>query len=261
MRPLILLSNDDSVNASGLEALIEMLSPFGDLFVVAPDVPRSGASHALTVTTPITVDKVRESEGLAIYSCSGTPTDCVKVAMSCLLPRQPDLMVSGINHGSNSSVSVIYSGTMGAALEAAMLGMPSIGFSLCDHSLDADFSASVRYGKVIVQEVMTNGMPKGITLNVNIPALPFDKIKGIRICRQNKGMWNEDFIMKPDPVTGEKLYWLTGYYHNEEAGAEGTDETALSNGYISIVPTHFDMTSYEFIGEIKRFEKLYNSMV
>jgi 5'-nucleotidase len=190
MKPLILISNDDSVNALGLKALISMLSPLGDLFVVAPDVPRSGASHALTVTSPITVNKIRESEGLVIYACSGTPTDCVKVAMSCLIPRQPDLMVSGINHGSNSSVSVIYSGTMGAAIEAAMLGMPSIGFSLCNHSMDADFSASIIYGKTIVREVLTNGMPKGISLNVNIPDLPFDKIKGIKVCRQNKGMWN-----------------------------------------------------------------------
>jgi 5'-nucleotidase len=255
-RPLILLSNDDSVNASGLEALITMLSPFGDLFVVAPDVPRSGASHALTVTSPITVDKVRESKGLTVYACSGTPTDCVKVAMSCLIPRMPDLMVSGINHGSNSSVSVIYSGTMGAAIEAAMLGMPSIGFSLCDHSEDADFSASIRYGEMIAREVLENGIPKGITLNVNIPNLPFDEIKGIQICRQNKGMWNEDFVMKPDPDTGEQLYWLTGYYHNEEAGASGTDETALSSGYVSIVPTHFDLTAYDVIGKMKRFETL-----
>jgi 5'-nucleotidase len=246
------------VNAPGLKALIEMLSPFGDLFVVAPDVPRSGASHALTVTTPITVDKIQESEGLVVYACSGTPTDCVKLAMSCLLSRRPDLMVSGINHGSNSSVSVIYSGTMGAAIEATMLGMPSIGFSLCDHSLDADFSAAIKYGKIIVQDVLTNGIPKGITLNVNVPALPSNEIKGIQICRQNKGMWNEDFIMKPDPATGEQLYWLTGYYHNEESGAEGTDETALSNGYISIVPTHFDFTAYDVINEMKRFEKLYN---
>jgi 5'-nucleotidase len=252
------VSNDDSVNAPGLNALIEMLAPVGDLFVVAPDVPRSGASHSLTVTTPITLNKLRESKGLEVYECSGTPTDCVKVAMSCLLPRLPDLMVSGINHGSNSSVSVIYSGTMGAAIEATMLGMPAIGFSLCDHSLDADFSAAIKYGKVIVHEILTNGIPKGITLNVNIPALPFDEIKGIQICRQNKGMWNEDFIMKPDPATGEKLYWLTGYYHNEEAEAEGTDETALSNGYISIVPTHYDFTAYHVIDEMKKFENLYD---
>jgi 5'-nucleotidase len=256
MRPLILVSNDDSVKAAGLNALIEMLEPFGDLFVVAPDIPRSGASHALTVTTPITVNKIQESDCLTIYACSGTPTDCVKVAMSCLIPRQPDLMVAGINHGSNSSVSVIYSGTMGAAIEAAMLGIPSIGFSLCDHSSDADFSASIKYGKIIVTEIMANGIPKGITLNINIPALPFDEIKGIKVCRQNKGMWNEDFIMNPNPVTGENLYWLTGYYHNEESGAEDTDETALSKAYISIVPTHFDLTAYDFIGEMKRLEKL-----
>jgi 5'-nucleotidase len=233
-----------------------MLSPYGDLFVVAPDVPRSGASHALTVTQPIKVDIVRETENLRVYSCSGTPTDCVKVALSCLVPRQPDLMVSGINHGSNASVSVIYSGTMGAALEAAMLGIPSLGFSLCDHSLDADFTASIKYGEIIIKEILKNGMPKGITLNVNIPALPFDEIKGIKICRQNKGNWHEDFELKKDPVTGEELYWLSGFYHNEEAGAEGTDETALSKGYISVVPTHFDMTAYDFIDTIKQFEAL-----
>jgi 5'-nucleotidase len=256
MRPLILLSNDDSVKATGLQALIDMLTPFGDLFVVAPDVPRSGASHALTVTTPLTVEKITDTERLTVYACSGTPTDCVKVATSCLLPRRPDLMVSGINHGSNASVSVIYSGTMGAAIEAAMLGIPSIGFSLCNHAPDADFAASVKYGQAIIRDVLTNGLPKNITLNVNIPDLPFDEIKGIRICRQNKGMWNEDFIMKPHPVTGECLYWLTGYYHNEEAGAEDTDETALSEGYISIVPTHFDFTAYESIAEMKRMEHL-----
>jgi 5'-nucleotidase len=232
-----------------------MLAPFGDLFVVAPDGPRSGASHALTVTNPVTIRQVEETDGVTIYACSGTPTDCVKLAMSCLLSRQPDLMVSGINHGSNSSVSVIYSGTMGAAIEAAMLGIPSIGFSICDHSWEADFSAAIRHGATIVQEVLANGIPKGISLNVNIPAIPFDEIKGIQVCRQNKGMWNEDFVMKPDPVTGEKQYWLTGYYHNEEAGAEGTDETALSKGYISVVPTHFDLTAYDFIDEMQRFAK------
>jgi 5'-nucleotidase len=145
---------------------------------------------------------------------------------------------------------------MGAAMEATMLGIPSLGFSLCDHSLDADFSASIKYGRIIIKEILTNGIPKGITLNINIPALPFDEIKGIKICRQNKGNWNEDFEMKKDPDTGEELYWLSGYYHNEEIGAEGTDETALSKGYISVVPTHFDMTAYDFIGKMKRFETL-----
>ncbi|MDR3245437.1 MAG: 5'/3'-nucleotidase SurE [Prevotellaceae bacterium] len=255
-RPLILLSNDDSVNASGLDALITMLSPFGDLLVVAPDVPRSGASHSLTVPNPITIDKIRESEGLSVYACSGTPTDCVKVATSCLISRQPDLMVSGINHGSNASVSVIYSGTMGAAIEATMLGIPSAGFSLCDYALDADFSASIRYGQIIIREILTNGIPKGVALNVNIPSLPFDEIKGIKICRQNKGMWKEEFEKKTDPLTGDESYWLSGYYHNEEPGAEGADETALSKGYISIVPTHYDFTAYDAIEKMRKFETL-----
>jgi 5'-nucleotidase len=256
MRPLILVSNDDGVNASGLKALITMLSPFGDLFVIVPDVPRSGASHAFTVTGPLTINKISESEGLVIYTCSGTPTDCVKLAVSCLVPYRPSLMVSGINHGSNSSVNVVYSGTMGAAIEAAMLDIPSIGFSLCNYSMDANFSASIRYGEAIVEEVLTSKIPKGVSLNVNIPDLPYNKIRGVKVCRQNKGVWHEDFIMKLDPVTGEELYWLTGYYHNDEIGEEGTDETVLCNNYISLVPIHFDYTAYDVIKKLKRFENL-----
>ena len=253
-KPLILLTNDDSINASGLRAAMEMLAPFGDLFVIAPDAPRSGTSHALTINTPVKLSKISESEGLSVYVSSGTPADCVKLATSCLLTRTPDLMVAGINHGSNSSVSVIYSGTMGAAIEAAMLGIPAIGFSLCDHSPNADFSAAIKYGKTIVEKILKNGIPHHIALNVNVPALPTDEIKGIKICRQNRGFWNEDFELRKNPQTGEDEYWLTGYYHNEEPGSVGTDETALANGFISIVPVQFDMTAYNIMHEIKHLE-------
>jgi 5'-nucleotidase len=254
MKPLVLISNDDSISASGLEALITMLLPFGDLFVLVPDKPRSGSSHALTVGAPVKLSKIKESKELSIYTCSGTPADCVKLATSCLLPRKPDLMVSGINHGSNSSVSVIYSGTMGAATEAAMLGIPSIGFSLCDHSPAADFSAAIKYGRIIVKKAMKHGIPTNISLNVNIPALPAHKIKGIKICRQNRGNWNEDFELILDEA-GEESYWLSGYYHNEEPGAKDTDETALSEGFISIVPVQTDMTAYNVMKKIEYFEK------
>ena len=255
-KPLILLSNDDSVNAPGLKELINMLQPLGNLVVVAPDVPRSGTSHALTVDYPLKVVKLEESEGLTIYSCSGTPADCVKVANSCLLPHRPDLMVSGINHGSNSSISIIYSGTMGAATEAAILGIPSIGFSLCDHSQNADFTATVAYGRVITEQVLKTGLPQNISLNINVPLLPSEKIKGIKVCRQNKGVWNEDFEKKTDPETGEELYWLAGYYVNEEPRAVGTDETALEDGYIAVVPVQCDMTAYDAIEKMKNLEKL-----
>ncbi|MDR1897341.1 MAG: 5'/3'-nucleotidase SurE [Prevotellaceae bacterium] len=258
VKPLILLSNDDGVSASGLKALITMLSPLGDLFVIAPDKSRSGASHSLTVSDTVKVAKIKESENLSIYSCSGTPADCVKLATSCLLPHLPDLMISGINHGSNSSVSVIYSGTMGAAIEASMLGIPAIGFSLCDHSLDADFSASIKYGRIIVEKLLNIGMPNNISLNINIPPLPQDKIKGIKICRQNKGMWDENFEKETDPLTGEETYRLSGYYLNEEPEAEGTDETALKNGYISVVPVHFDLTAYSNMEQMKYMETFFN---
>ena len=248
---MILVSNDDSINAAGLHASIEMLAPLGDLFVVAPDAPRSGASHALTVHDPVKLRKVRETEGLSIYTCSGTPADCVKIATSALLKRPPDLMVAGINHGSNSSVSVIYSGTMGAAIEAAMSGVPAIGVSLCNHSPDADFSASVKYGRIIVEKVLKTGLPEKISLNVNVPDLPPERIKGIKICRQNKGNWIEQFEQWHDPLTGDDLYSLTGFYRNEEPEAEDTDETALDNGYVSIVPIHVDITAYGALDTLK----------
>ena len=259
-KPLILISNDDGVNAPGLRALIEMVRPLGELFVVAPMEPQSGMSHALTVKVPLRIDKIRESENMTVYSCSGTPSDCVKLALCRLVPRTPDLLVSGVNHGSNSSISVVYSGTMAAAAEGALYHIPSVGFSLCDYSRDADFSAVVAIGKSIVETVLESGLPDGIALNVNFPALPFEEIKGVKVCRQNKGAWNEDFDMRTDPHGGD-YYWLSGYYVNEEPEADDTDEAVLGEGYVSIVPIHFDLTAYRFMDEMKKLERIHEKIL
>lgn len=250
-KPLILISNDDSVDAPGLHALIEMMKDFGNLLVVAPSQPQSGMSHALTSNQPLRLKKIKESEGLTIYSCNGTPADCVKIAMNFLIKQKPDLIVSGINHGSNSSISIIYSGTMAAAAEGALYHIPAIGFSLCNHALDADFSACIQIGKTIVKKVMENGLAEGIALNINFPDLPLEKIKGIRVCRQNKGYWNEQFDSRLDPQ-GSEYFWLAGYYVNEEPESKDTDEAYLEDGYVSIVPSQFDFTAYNQIQDLKK---------
>ena len=254
-KPLILISNDDGVNAPGLRALIEMVRPLGDLFVVAPMEPQSGMSHAITVKTPLRLKLISETDGLTVYSCN----DCVKLAVCRLLPRKPDMLVSGINHGSNSSVSVVYSGTMAAAAEGSLYHIPSIGFSLCDYSHDADFSAAVAIGKSVAEMALEKGLPNNIALNVNFPALPLDEIKGIKVCRQNKGAWKEEFDLRTDPQGGD-YYWLSGYYVNGEPGATDTDEAALHEGYASIVPINFDLTAYHFMDEMKKFEQIYENI-
>jgi 5'-nucleotidase len=239
-----------------MQALIEMLSPVGDLFVVAPDRARSGASHSLTVEQPVKIKPVEKNDALTVYACSGTPADCVKLAVNCLLTHKPALVASGINHGSNSSVSVIYSGTMGAAREAAMLGIPAIGFSLCDHRDDADFTAAIHYGRLVAQKTLEQGLPADIALNVNVPALPCNEIRGVKICRQNSGFWEENFERQTDPDTGEEYFVLSGYYVNREPGAKDSDETALANGFISIVPTFFDMTAYNCLDKMADFTNI-----
>ncbi|MDR2563678.1 MAG: 5'/3'-nucleotidase SurE [Prevotellaceae bacterium] len=254
-KPLIFISNDDGVNAPGLQALIEMVRPLGELFVMAPMEPQSGMSHAITVKTPLRVHKIREEKGLTIYSCNGTPADCVKLALCRFVSRTPDLLVSGVNHGSNSSVSVVYSGTMAAAAEGALYHIPALGFSLCDYSREANFSAVVSIGKPIVEMALEKGLPEGIALNINFPALSLEEIKGVKVCRQNKGTWNEEFDQRTDP-NGFDYYWLSGYYVNEEPEANDTDEAALDEGYVSIVPVHFDLTAYHFMQEIKKFEEI-----
>ncbi len=244
MKPLILITNDDSLSAKGIYALIDSMKNLGQLVVVAPDSPSSGQSKAITVNSPIRISKTLEENGLTIYKCTGTPTDCVKLALDQILTRKPDLMVSGINHGSNSSISVLYSGTMGAALEGCVERIPSIGFSLCSFNPRADFSGAMKYANIIVKNVLKNGLPEGICLNVNIPET--EDIKGVKICRQSRGYWEEEFVRREDP-TGRQYFWLTGQFRNDEPDAEDTDEWALKNGYVSVVPCHADLTAKEYI--------------
>jgi len=241
-KPLIFISNDDGIQANGLQTLIEAIKPFGDIFVVAPEKGESGKSHAITMNVPIRVTKILEKDNIVIYSCTGTPVDSVKLAINQLLPRKPDYLVSGINHGSNASISVLYSGTMGVAIEGCLNGIPSIGFSVLDHSSNADFSIAKAYIGSIFKNVMENGLPSGTCLNVNFPVVPLNQIKGVKVCRQTKGVWKEEFEKRKDPHNSD-YYWLTGDFNNFEPDANDTDEWALANNYISIVPILVDLTS------------------
>lgn len=252
-RPLILVTNDDGVTAPGIRALIDVMNKIGDVVVVAPDSPQSGMGHAITINSTLYCDPVviNKNAPQKEYSCSGTPVDCVKMASREILDRKPDLCVSGINHGSNSAINVIYSGTMSAAVEAGIEGIPAIGFSLLDYSMDANFEPSKKYVKIIVENVLTNGLPKGVVLNVNIPKLTSENIKGIKICRQANAHWVEEFDKRLNPM-GREYYWLSGEFINEDKG-EDTDEWALHHGYISIVPTQFDLTAHHFIQELNNW--------
>ena len=242
-KPLILISNDDGITAPGITALIAVMKELCDVIVVAPDKPQSAMGHAITINHPIRLTKVDMHPGVTAYQCTGTPVDCVKLAIDQILPRRPDLMVSGINHGANSSINVIYSGTMSAAMEAAIDGMTSIGFSLCDYAWDADFESIKPYIHKIAKETLKRGLPYGTLLNVNIP-VPEDKvIKGIKICRQAQAKWKEDFEERKDPFN-RSYYWMTGQFINMDKGQD-TDIWALDNGYISVVPTQFDLTDHQ----------------
>ena len=253
LKPLILVVNDDGIDAPGIRKLISIMNEFGDVVVVAPDSPQSGKGHAITLESIIKCNKINIDNGPQDeYSCSGTPVDCVKLALNKLLKRKPDLCVSGINHGSNSSINVIYSGTMSAALEAALGGVPSIGFSLLDYSLEADFSESEKFIKKITKSVLDNGLPSGISLNVNIPkSVKGKEINGIKICRQAKANWIEEFDERQDPKNNT-YYWLTGKFVNNDKG-EDTDEWALNQNYISIVPVEFDLTAHHAIQELNEW--------
>lgn len=244
--PLILVTNDDGITAPGLRTLIEVMKTIGDVVVVAPDSPQSAMGHAITVNSTLYVEEIQiDPDGHIEYSCSGTPADCVKLAVKQVLDRRPDLCVSGINHGSNSSINVIYSGTMSAALEAGIEGIPAIGFSLCDYKWSANFEACKSFVKTITENVLQHGLPTGIVLNVNIPNLPKKDIKGIKICRQAKANWEEEFDKRTNP-NGRDYYWLAGKFVNLDAG-EDTDEWALDHGYVSVVPVQFDLTAHHCI--------------
>lgn len=243
------MTNDDGITAPGIQALIELMAEIGTVVVVAPDKPQSAMGHAITINNTLYINKVSEEDALITqYSCSGTPVDCVKIAVNEILKQKPDLCVSGINHGSNSSINVIYSGTMSAAVEAGIEGIPAIGFSLLDFEWKADFQSSKSFVRKIVTSVLENGLPDGVVLNVNLPKLKEADIKGIRICRQAKAMWMEKFDKRQTPQ-GKDYYWLSGEFVNEDKGTD-TDEWALENGYVSVVPVHFDMTAHHSIQQL-----------
>jgi 5'-nucleotidase len=247
-RPLILVTNDDGITAPGIKNLVEAVKEFGDLIIVAPDKPQSAMGHAITVNVPLYVNETDYFKDHRAYSTTGTPVDCVKLAMHILKDLKPDLVVSGINHGSNAATNVLYSGTMSAAVEGALGEIPSIGFSLLDFAHEADFEASRMIVKKVVASALENGIPKDTCLNVNIPKLNSDDIKGIRICRQARAFWDDGFEERTTPF-GRKYYWLTGEFSNYDGG-EDTDMWALNNGYVSVVPTQFDMTAHHSISDL-----------
>ena len=248
-KPLILVTNDDGITAPGLRNLIEVMNEIGEVVVVAPDSPQSGMGHAITINSTLYCDKIKVTDGPQLeYSCSGTPADCVKLAINELLDKKPDLCVSGINHGSNSSINVIYSGTMSAAIEAGIEGVPAIGFSLLDFKWNANFKPFKEYIKKISLEALEKGIPKDVVLNVNFPLLKNGNIKGMKICRQARAYWVEEFDKRTNPM-GRHYYWLTGTFINEDKG-EDTDEWALDKGYISIVPTQFDLTAHHSLQQL-----------
>lgn len=252
-KPLILITNDDGVSAPGIRFLIEAMKPLGEVVVVAPAGPQSGMGHAITISKPLRLDAVDLYPGIKAYQASGTPVDCVKLAVDVILHRKPDLLVSGINHGSNSSINVIYSGTMSAAVEGGIEGIHSIGFSLCDYKYDANFKPTEKYVQAIAKNVLANGLPKGTLLNVNFPKVDNgDEIKGVKICRQCNAKWQENFDERKDPG-GRSYYWLTGKFINNDEG-EDTDEWALANNYVSVVPTQFDLTAHTAIANLKKWE-------
>ena len=251
-KSLILITNDDGYNAKGIRALVEAVSSMGEIIVVAPDRPQSGMGHAITVNDPIRCYETDFFKDIKAYCCTGTPVDCVKMGLYLLKDRTPDLILSGINHGSNVSTNVLYSGTMAAAVEGALEGIPSIGFSLTTYSSNADFSSSIMYIKQIVNKVISTGIKKGTCLNVNIPDVEENLINGIQICRQGRAFWDDTFDKRTDPL-GKDYYWLTGSFSSKEQG-EDADINYLKNNYITVVPTQFDMTCYNSLEDLKKWE-------
>ena len=250
-QPIILITNDDSVHAPGIHALVEAVKGLGKIIVVAPDKPQSGMGHAITIGHPLRMQKVSLFEGVEAYSCSGTPVDCVKLAVDKIIHRKPDICLSGINHGANHSINVIYSGTMSAAMEASIEAIPSIGFSLLDLSIDADFTAAKKYARIIVEHVLkSKSMDKHLCLNVNIPKGEDKLLKGIKICRQAYAKYEEEFDERKDP-TGRRYYWLTGEFINFDKGKD-TDVWALKNNFVSVVPVQFDLTNHELKNKLEK---------
>jgi 5'-nucleotidase len=250
-KPLILVSNDDGITSKGIRVLVSVMKKIGDVVVVAPDSPQSGMGHAITIGETLRLYEEDIFEDVLAFKSSGTPADCVKLAKHYVLKdRTPDLVVSGINHGSNTSISVLYSGTMSAAIEGALEGLPSIGFSLCDYSSKADFSHLEEWVEKIARQVLERGIAKGVALNVNFPPKRNEAIKGIKICRQADAKWQEEFAERYDP-TGRKYFWMAGNFVNFDKG-EDNDEWAIANNYISIVPCQYDLTAHHAITQINK---------
>jgi 5'-nucleotidase len=250
-KPLIFITNDDGIFSKGIKTLIECAKPFGRVVVIAPDKPQSGMGHAITVNNVLRINKSNLFEGVEAYTCTGTPVDCVKLGIYELMKRKPDLLLSGINHGENTSTNVLYSGTMSAAVEGAMENIPSIGFSLADFDSDADFSLCEIVVKESIEKVLKNKMPHGVCLNVNVPKISVKDYKGLKVCRAAHAFWEDRFEKRLDQF-GNPYYWLTGEFLNQDKG-EDTDLHALENGFASIVPVRFDMTAYHAIGELNEW--------
>ncbi len=249
-KPVILVTNDDGIVSPGIKALVEAVKELGKVVVVAPDKPQSGMGHAITIGHPLRLEAVHLFEDVEAYKCSGTPVDCVKLAVDKILHRKPDICLSGINHGANHSINVIYSGTMSAALEASIESIPSIGFSLLDYSIEADFTGAKKYARILVERLIGKEYDKHLCLNVNIPAVDISLLKGLKVCRQAYAKYEEEFDERNDPH-GRKYYWLTGAFVNFDKGTD-TDVWALDNNYISIVPVEFDLTHYKLKAKLEK---------
>ena len=266
MKPLILISNDDGYLAKGINQLIEMVRGYGDVLVCAPESARSGFSCAFSATTPLTLTLRKQESGVEVWSCNGTPVDCVKMALAELCPRKPDLVLGGINHGDNASVNSHYSGTMGVVMEGAMKYIPSVAYSLCDHHEDADFEPLRPYVQQMTQRVLREGMARGVCLNVNFPLMEAGVVeqpavvdgkstyyRGVRVCRMSRGTWGSEVTRCHHP-RGYDYWWMVGHYQNDEPSATDTDRWALDNGYVAITPTRVDVTAYEVMDSMKNWE-------
>ena len=252
---LILVTNDDGYDSKGMEAAIEVARAFGRVVVVAPETTQSGMSQAITMYNPLYLRRIREEEGVAVYAFSGTPVDCVKMAFDYLLrDERVDMVISGVNHGSNSAVNVLYSGTMGAAIEGSFYGCPAVGLSLDDHGADADFAAAVVYGRRIVGDIFAAEVELPLCLNVTVPVGSVGELKGMKLCRQNRGFWREEFYRHEDP-RGREYFWLTGEFVNGEPEATDTDEWALANKYVAVVPVQVDLTDYRQLKNLTKVLK------
>ncbi|WP_280750671.1 MULTISPECIES: 5'/3'-nucleotidase SurE [unclassified Parabacteroides] len=248
MRPLILVTNDDGVDAKGIHELVGCLKDLGDILVFAPDSPRSGMSSAITSNLPLKYKLVKRENGLTVYSCSGTPVDCVKLAINEISDRKPDLLVSGINHGGNMAIAVNYSGTMGAAIEGCIFDVPSLGVSLLDHTEEADFTESCRLARMVARRILKEGLPQGTYLNLNVPKMP--QVKGLKVCRQADGKWGKEF-MRSEAPRGETVFWLTGDFENRKPIHPENDTLALDSGYASLVPCKIDVTDYDYMNRLR----------